>query len=54
MKAIQTEKRTMHIYSRQVQRHLPGLLAGLIRSYERDDKLDKVKAELAKNMFVAL
>ena len=31
-----------------------GLLAGLIRSYERDDKLDKVKAELAQNMFVAL
>ena len=24
-----------------------GLLAGLIRSYDRDDKLDKVKAELA-------
>ena len=26
MKAIQTEKRTMHIYSRQVQRHLPDFL----------------------------
>ncbi len=53
MKAIQTEKRTMHIYSRQ-GKGICRTSCGLIRSYERDDKLDKVKAELAKNMFVAL
>ena len=54
MKAIQTAKKDNAHLQQAGAKAFAGLLAGLIRSYERDDKLDKVKAELAQNMFVAL